>query len=114
MLMQTFLWMARLIALLLAFFWLIFWIEHTQEWVLVGRDSLPIQVWVNLAFHTLMIAGLLVSLKWNGIGLAVLAVASLGFVWGLGFGSAWVLLVNFIPIAAYALYWQRAKQHLRV
>jgi hypothetical protein len=69
-------------ALVLAVFllWGAFFVEHTREWFVAPFPQLPPpKVWMGQALHLLLLAGLLVSLRWPRLGGVWVAVAALAF-----------------------------------
>ncbi|MCL6543713.1 MAG: hypothetical protein K6T61_00670 [Bryobacteraceae bacterium] len=104
-------WLARGLALILAAFWGSFFVEHLLEWFLRADGQYPPpRVWVAMASHFAMIAGLLAMLKWDKAGTAILMGGTLAFLVAVGDGDVVpICLINLIPVAAFALYWRVRK-----
>jgi hypothetical protein len=60
--------------------WGAFFVEHTREWFVAPFPQLPPpKVWMGQALHLLLLAGLLVSLRWPRVGGVWVAVAAFAF-----------------------------------
>jgi hypothetical protein len=71
---------ARLLVVGVALLWGAFFVAHTAEWFIKPFPQLPpLKVCVFQALHLLLLAGLLVSLRWPRIGLVWVAVSALVF-----------------------------------
>jgi hypothetical protein len=74
------LWLGRVLAVLVFLFWGAFFVEHLTEWFARPLSNPPpVQVWLGQALHFLMLAGLILALRWERLGGAVVAVAGLLF-----------------------------------
>lgn len=105
-------WTGRVLALLLAVFWGMFFAEHLSEWFLNSNGHYPpAWVWRQQVFHFLIIVGLGIMLRWDRLGTVVTLLATVGFFalipnwqWG---GRGWFMpFINLIPVALFAVYWR--------
>jgi hypothetical protein len=101
------LWAARAASLALFLAWGAFFVEHISEWFVKPKGVWPPpSVWFFQAFHGLMLAGFLVALKWDRIGMALMLAASVAFFGLIGMNRfPWFALVNLVPVALFAAYW---------
>ncbi|MBA3974880.1 MAG: hypothetical protein C0504_11765 [Candidatus Solibacter sp.] len=106
------LWAARAACLVLTLLWGAFFVEHIKEWFIDPKGVWPPpSVWFFQAFHGLMLAGFLVALKWDRIGMALVLAASVAFFGLLGLNRfPWFALVNLIPAALFGVYWWLARR----
>lgn len=104
-------WAARGLALVLAAFWGSFFVEHLLEWFLRSDGRYPPPwVWVAMAAHFVMIAGLLAMLKWDRAGTVILMAGTLTFSVVVGdWNVVLICLINLAPVLAFALYWRVRK-----
>lgn len=73
-------WLARALVLAVFLLWGAFFVEHTREWFVVPFPQFPpLKVWLGQALHLLLLAGLLVSLRWPRVGGVWVAVAAFAF-----------------------------------
>ncbi len=106
------LWTGRGLALVLFLMWGVFFVEHLIEWFLqVKGPAPPPFVWVAQALHAAMLIGLIMIVRWDRLGAAVMVVASIAFFAAIG-GSRppWVALVNAIPLVFLAVYWWLSRK----
>ncbi|MBE0658521.1 MAG: hypothetical protein IH602_12590 [Bryobacteraceae bacterium] len=108
----TALWAARAASLALALLWGAFFVAHIKEWFIDPKGVWPPpSVWFFQALHGLMIAGFLVALKWDRIGMALMLAASVVFFGLIGMNRfPWFALVNLIPVALFAAYWALSRR----
>jgi hypothetical protein len=104
------LWLGRLTAVLLFLLWGAFFIEHLTEWFGPSVPRPPVMVWINMAFHLVMLAGLGMMIKWHRLGTCIMAAGTIAFIIGIGFHRfPYVLLLNVIPVGFLETY-RFAKQ----
>jgi len=73
-------WVARGLAVLVFLFWGAFFVEHLNEWFIAPRPRTPpASVWIGQFLHLLVLAGLLVALRWPRLGAALVVGAALAF-----------------------------------
>lgn len=101
----VFTWLGKGLAALLFAFWGIFFIDHLGEWFLApGGDWPPPAVWLAQALHLAMLVGLALMTLREGPGVVATIAATAAFFLAIGYrGSLALPLVNFAPIACFAL-----------
>lgn len=97
-------WLGRGLAVLLALFWGAFLVEHINEWYVQPKGYPPLWVTVAMGFHLGLVAGLLLSLWWERLGILLILLSAIGFVITTGGNRAvtGIMLLNLAPIACYA------------
>lgn len=92
-------WVARVWAAAAVLFWGAFLVEHLFEWVFRAGSPLPAEVWVALALHTALIAGLCLGWRWEVLGGAVSVAAAVLFLAGRTTPdqAPWLLLATVTP-----------------
>lgn len=76
-------WLARVLAVCIFLFWGGFFVGHLQEWFIQPFPQLPpLKVCVGQVLHFLLLAGLLVALRWEAVGSTLVIVASFAFLYG--------------------------------
>jgi hypothetical protein len=106
-------WGGRVTAFLLFLFWGAFFIEHLSEWF-IRSDGIypPPGVWISQIFHGLMIAGLLLMLRWHKAGTILLLAGTIGFFGSIGEMDLIPLsLINLVPVAFFTMYQFAQKKH---
>lgn len=100
------LWLARISALLLLFFWGAFFVEHLFEWFLRPDGAFPpASVWVGQFLHLAMLVGLGTIVFFPGWGAVIAAVATASFFSWIGYkGFPYIALLNLPPIVFAAVY----------
>ncbi len=101
------LWTGRGLAVLLFLFWGAFFFEHLGEWFVRPKGMWPPpSVWVAQAMHAAMLAGLIMIVRWDKTGAAIMAVATVAFFSVIGMNRfPWIALINAIPLPFLAVYW---------
>lgn len=62
-------WLARAATAVVFLFWGAFFVEHLKEWFIEPFPNVPPpKVWLGQFLHFLMLAGLLVALRWPQVG----------------------------------------------
>ena len=73
-------WLARALAICVFLFWGAFFIEHLREWFIKPfPNHPPLKVCVGMALHCLLLAGLLIALKWERVGSLMVILAAFVF-----------------------------------
>lgn len=93
-------WLGRGVALLLVLFWGAFFIEHINEWYRQPQGYPPPWVTVAMGMHLGMIIGLLLSLRWDRLGILITIISTLGFMAASG-AVIPLLLINLAPAACF-------------
>ncbi len=100
-------WTARAGALVLAYIWGAFFVDHLQEWFLHrnGAGFPPWWVWLAMVFHLGMIVGLVLLVRWEITGAIVAVGSTLGFFLTIlsERSALWLVLVTLIPVAAIGI-----------
>ncbi len=105
-------WIGRALVLLVFFLLGAFFVEHTREWFIAPRPlAPPLKVWVGHGLHFLILAGLLVSLRWPPAGAALVVLSSLAF-FGAFAGGKWPVfsLITCLPVLLLLFCWWRGKR----
>ena len=102
-------WLARALALCVFLFWGAFFVEHLLEWfVKPFPHHPPLKVCVGMALHCLLLAGLLIALKWERVGSLIAIVAAFGFFYYIS-GSPISLYFGFTVLPALLLLFCRRQ-----
>ena len=110
----AFRWLGRMLALLLFLFWGAFFLEHLSEWFLGPQGAPPLRVWVGQGLHLVMLVGLVLMLRWDGLGAVVTAVGTTAFFAAIVFrGVPWIALINLLPIACFVVAWSLSRSPAR-
>ncbi|MCC6675685.1 MAG: hypothetical protein IT436_00950 [Phycisphaerales bacterium] len=94
-------WLGRGLALLLVLFWGAFFIEHLNEWYRQPQGYPPPWVTIAMGFHLGMIVGLLLSLRWDRLGVLITIISTVGFMVASG-AVIPLMLINLAPAACFA------------
>jgi hypothetical protein len=88
-----------------------FFLQHLSEWFVRGDGRIaPPRVWIGQAFHSLMIAGLLLMLKWDRLGTVLLLASTAGFFITIReLDMIPIGLINFAPVAFFCVFWFARK-----
>lgn len=106
------LWAARAASVVLFLLWGAFFVEHIIQWFIEPKNVWPPpSVWFFQTLHGLMLAGLLLALKWERTGMVLMVAASIALFSLIGMNRfPWFALVNLIPLALFAAYWSLARR----
>jgi hypothetical protein len=75
-------WLARVLAIVLFFFWGAFFIEHLWAWFIRPLpETPPLKIWLAQLLHLLILVGLLAGIKSEREGSTLVIVASVLFLW---------------------------------
>ena len=104
-------WIDRALAVALFLLWTPFFIEHVNEWYLQGHGAYP-PAWVlgQMVAHLGMMAGLIVILRWDRLGFAIVLASTMAGFLGIAFAIGWnkaplIVLLNLAPLACFAASW---------
>jgi len=96
-------WPARALAVCVFLFWGAFFVEHLQEWFIQPfPHHPPLKVCVGMALHFLMLAGLIVALRWELVGSLMVILAAFGFFYHIS-GSPFSLFFGLTALPALLL-----------
>jgi hypothetical protein len=102
-------WSARLLAACAFLFWGALFVEHTSEWFAHPFQELPpLNVILRHGCHFLMLVGLLVGWRWEGIGGAMTLIFSVLFF--VGVGAPQFLVSTVIPGILYLVSWHLSQR----
>jgi hypothetical protein len=104
---EIFKWFGRISAVLLFLFWGAFWIEHLTGWFISPKNEWPpVSVWVGMVFHTMMLIGLALMVKWDKLGTLILVLGTVAFFTTIHFTRfPFIAFLNAIPIVFFSGYW---------
>lgn len=99
---------ARILSVLLFFFWGAFFIEHLSWFFSESLTTIPANVWFVQGTHVFLLAGYLVSLKWEKTGSVLIVTnAVLFFTFAAGINAVPFIVVSLFPVMLYGYCWMR-------
>ena len=106
------LWLARGLALCLFLFWGAFFVEHIQEWFITPFPAHPpLRVCWMVGMHALLLAGLLLVLRWQLIGSLIVLGAGGVFFFSVAGKSALLFFgVTALPALLALYYWWQQRR----
>jgi len=104
-------WLGRIGTVVVFLFWGAFFLEHLMEWfVKPFPQTPPARVWLGQALHFLMLAGLLVALRWPQVGSPVVVVAAGIFLTRAGPNFPLFFAATILPVLVLlGCWWARHK-----
>jgi hypothetical protein len=102
-------WLARLLGLGLFLFWGAFFVEHTVDWF--GhplREMPPWHVTLRHTLHFLLLVGLLIAWKWEGIGGGMIVLLTVLFF--VGVNAPQFIPITIVPGILFLACWCWSKQ----
>lgn len=104
-------WIARGLCLLLFLLWGAFFIEHL-EWFSNAAQKPPLSVWLLQGMHLLLLVGLLVSLRWEAVGSALVFLSgALFFSQTAGLKTLPLVGLTIVPALLFAFCWWWERRH---
>jgi len=102
-------WLARVLAVCVFLLWGAFFVEHLQEWFIQPYPQLPpLKVCAGMALHFLLLAGLIIALRWELVGSLAVIVTAFAFFYDKA-GSRFPVLFGLTVLPALLLafcWWQ--------
>jgi hypothetical protein len=99
---------ARVLSLLLFTLWGAFFIEHLSWFTTETLDTPPMKIWFVQGTHFLLLAGYLVSLKWEKTGSVLIVInAVLFFTYAAGTNAVPFIIVSLFPVMLYGFCWMK-------
>ncbi len=103
-------WTARVLGFLVFLFWGAFFVEHLVEWFSDPSNLPPMRVFLMQGLHFLMLAGFIISWKWEIPG-AVLIIAASGIFFfnaSGGTGGMFMLFwgITAVPAILHIVAWE--------
>ncbi len=104
-------WTARGLSVMLFLLWGAFFVEHL-EWFFNAPQRPPLSVWLLQGLHLLMLAGLLIALRWELAGSLLVVVSGALFFTQTASREALPLIVlTAIPALLFAFCWWWEGRH---
>jgi hypothetical protein len=105
---------ARILSLMLFTLWGAFFVEHLSWFTTETLNTPPIRVWFAQGTHFLLLAGYLISLKWERIGSAFIVInAVLFFSYAAGMNAVPFIVVSLFPVMLYVFCWMKERHMTR-
>lgn len=99
-------WLARIATALVFLFWGAFFVEHLMEWFVKPFPNVPpLKVFLAQFLHFLMLAGLLVTLRWPQVGSPVAILAAAIFLARTGANYPAFLTATILPVLVLTASW---------
>lgn len=99
---------ARILSILLFLLWGAFFVEHLSWFSTETLNTPPLQIWLAQGSHLLLLAGYLLSLRWERAGSTLIVVnAVLFFGYAAGTSAAPFIIVSTFPVMLYAYCWMK-------
>jgi hypothetical protein len=108
-------WLARGLNVCLFLFWGAFFLAHLKEWFITPfPDHPPFKVWLSMAWHGLLLAGLLLAWRRERVGSLMILVAGFAFFHGAA-GRMFPVFFGLTSLPAFLLLWcwWRTRSRLR-
>lgn len=105
-------WLARGLGGCLFLFWGAFFVAHLREWFIAPfPNHPPPKVWLAVALHGLLLAGLLLAWRWEFAGSLIVLVAAFAFFRGnAGAMFPWFFGLTSLPALLWLWCWWRTRR----